>query len=118
MANWFTVAPYGIRLPFRISPRCYTSIRGRLAHDLLRAGLHIAHFRRQRLCAVFLLMHSMPTHTLLATLGFERSGGCFFGYAGGQPPHNMTTPTTMNGQPTLATLFIRPMYQATNASPT
>src|ERR1035437_4946496 len=56
--------------------------------------------------------------TLLATLGFERSGGCFFGYAGGQPPHNMTTPTTMNGQPTLATLFIRPMYQATNASPT
>ncbi len=47
------------------------------------AGLHIAHFRRQRLCAALLLMHSMPTHTLLATLGFERSGGCFFKYAGG-----------------------------------
>lgn len=35
-----------------------------------------------------------------------------------QPSHNMTTPTTMIGQATLATLSIRPTYRATNASPT
>jgi hypothetical protein len=34
----------------------------------------------------------------------------------GQPPRNMTTPTTMIGQLMLATLSIRPTYRATHES--
>ena len=108
-------------------PRTYNvpQYQGRSAATRWRKSWaeHLSHFPDQYEfagCEITPMPPTQPRQYESLRIGSGRRASMQFDpfYSGGQPPHNMTTPTTMIGQPTLATLSIRPTYRATNASPT